>query len=113
MAAFDAKTGRPLWHFDVTGPGWEGAFRGATPDGVPMQRDLAAERAAAADHGDAWKYGGGSIYTTPVVDAKRHLLIFGTGNPSPQMADASRPGDNLYTSSLVALDTRTGKLVWY
>jgi glucose dehydrogenase len=80
---------------------------------VPLQRDVAAERAAAPAHTEAWKYGGGSIYATPVVDAARHLLIFGTGNPSPQMADGSRPGDNLYTSSLVALDLRTGKLVWH
>ena len=47
----------------------------------------------------AWRYGGGSIYATPVMDTERKLLIFGTGNPSPQMADASRPGDNLHTSS--------------
>ena len=113
MAAFDAGTGRALWHFDVTGPGWEGEFRGATPDGVGLQRDLASEKKAAASHADAWRYGGGSIYATPVVDAERKLLILGTGNPSPQMADASRPGDNLYTSSLVALDLRTGKMVWH
>lgn len=113
MAAFDARTGRPVWRWQVTGPGWEGRFRAAASDGVPLHRDLPAERAAAASHRDAWKYGGGSIYATPVVDSARHLLIFGTGNPSPQMADASRPGDNLYTSSLVALDLRTGKLVWY
>ncbi|MEO7475118.1 MAG: PQQ-binding-like beta-propeller repeat protein [Gemmatimonadales bacterium] len=113
MAAFDARTGRPLWRWDVTGPGWEGRFRATTPDGVSLQRDLANERAAAAAAAGAWKYGGGSIYATPVVDAARHLLIFGTGNPSPQMADASRPGDNLYTSSLVALDLRTGRLVWH
>jgi PQQ-dependent dehydrogenase (methanol/ethanol family) len=113
MAAFDARTGRLVWRWNVTGPGWEGRYRVATPDGVPLQRDVAAERAAAPAHTEAWKYGGGSIYATPVVDAARHLLIFGTGNPSPQMADGSRPGDNLYTSSLVALDLRTGKLVWH
>ncbi|CAN5892585.1 PQQ-dependent methanol/ethanol family dehydrogenase [soil metagenome] len=113
MAAFDAATGRPRWHWDVTAPGWEGSFRAATPDGVPLGRDLARERAEAPRHADAWRYGGGSIYTTPVVDPERHLLIFGTGNPSPQMADASRPGDNLHTSSLIALDLRTGRLVWH
>lgn len=112
MAAFDARTGRVKWRFDVTAPGWEGAFRATTPDGVPLPRTLGAERAALAAHAEAWRYGGGSIYSTPVVDAARHLLIFGTGNPSPQMADASRPGDNRHTSSVVALDTRTGKLVW-
>jgi PQQ-dependent dehydrogenase (methanol/ethanol family) len=113
MAAFDVKTGRRLWRFDVTRAGWEGRYRAETPYGVPLQRDVARERAEAAAHTDAWQYGGGSIYTTPVIDAGRQLLIFGTGNPSPQMADASRPGDNLYTSSLVALDLRTGRLKWY
>ena len=113
MAAFDARTGRPVWHWDVTAAGWEGRFRSATPDGVPLQRDVAAERAAARGAAGAWKYGGGSIYATPVIDSARHLLIFGTGNPSPQMADASRPGDNLYTSSLVALDSRTGRMLWH
>jgi PQQ-dependent dehydrogenase (methanol/ethanol family) len=113
MAAFDAATGRRIWQFDVTGAGWEGRFRETTPDGVPLHRDLRAERTARQRHADAWRFGGGSIYATPAVDPARHLLIFGTGNPSPQMADASRPGDNLYTSSLVALDLRTGKLVWH
>lgn len=112
MAAFDARTGKRLWGFNVTGPGWEGEIRDSTAYGVPMHRDVGAERAAVAEHRAAWRYGGGSIYTTPVVDAARHLLIFGTGNPSPQMADASRPGDNLHTSSLVALDERTGRQVW-
>jgi PQQ-dependent dehydrogenase (methanol/ethanol family) len=113
MAAFDGRTGRRLWQFHVTGPGWEGDFRTATPDGVPLARDVGRERAEAARTRDAWRFGGGSIYSTPVVDPERNLLIFGTGNPSPQMADASRPGDNLYTSSLVALDLRTGKRVWH
>jgi PQQ-dependent dehydrogenase (methanol/ethanol family) len=113
MAAFDARTGRTVWRWDVTGPRWEGRFRTVTADGVPLGRDVPAERAAARDHAEAWRYGGGSIYATPVVDTVRGLLIFGTGNPSPQMADASRPGDNLYTSSLVALDLRTGRLVWH
>jgi glucose dehydrogenase len=113
MAAFDEATGRALWRFDVTGPGWEGEYRTNTPDGVPLHRNVARERADAPSHPDAWRYGGGSIYATPVVDAERNLLIFGTGNPSPQMADASRPGDNLYTSSLVALDLRTGRMVWH
>jgi len=113
MAAFDAENGRPVWRFDITGPGWEGEFRAATPDGVPLQRDLTAEHAAAAAQAEAWRYGGGSVYATPAIDPARRLLIFGSGNPSPQMADASRPGDNLYTSSLIALDLDSGRRVWH
>ena len=113
MAAFDAETGATLWHFDITGPGWEGPLRNSLIDGTPMQRDIVAERAALSAHADSWRFGGGSIYASPVVDAERGLLLFGTGNPSPQMADDSRPGDNLYTSSLIALDLATGALRWH
>lgn len=113
MAAFDAETGQAVWRFDITGPGWEGEFRAATPDGVPLQRDVAAERAAAGAQAEAWRYGGGSVYATPAIDPVRRVLIFGSGNPSPQMADASRPGDNLHTSSLIALDLDTGRRVWH
>lgn len=112
MAAYDARTGVRLWKWDVTGPGWEGSFRNSTGDGVPMHRDIEGEKAALSRFDDAWRYGGGSIYASPAVDRARHLLIFGTGNPSPQMADSTRPGDNLHTSSLVALDLRDGHLVW-
>lgn len=113
MAAFDAQTGRALWQFDITGPGWEGSLRNSLIDGTPMQRDINAERAALPANTAAWRHGGGSIYASAVVDAERGLLLFGTGNPSPQMADNSRPGDNLYTSSLVALDLATGALRWH
>jgi len=112
MAAFDAKTGKRLWKWEVTGPGWEGDFKNSTGDGVPMHRDIEGEKKALSEFSDAWRYGGGSIYASPAIDRERGLLIFGTGNPSPQMADDSRPGDNLHTSSLVALNLKTGKLVW-
>ena len=113
MAAFDAQSGHALWRFEITGPGWEGEYRNTLVDGTPMQRDIAAERAAAPAQAEAWRHGGGSVYATPVVDAELGLLLFGSGNPSPQMADASRPGDNLYTSSLIALDLATGRLRWH
>lgn len=113
-AAFDATTGDRLWQFDSTpSQGWEGGFRTATPDGATFERDVARERATLDQYRDAWKRGGGSAWTTPAVDPDLGLVYLGIGNPSPQMDDVTRPGDNLYTVSLVALDVETGRLRWY
>lgn len=114
LAAFDAKTGQRVWQFDTIPPhGWEGSFSATTPDGVPLNRDIPHEKASFPQYAESWRYGGGSAWTTPAIDPKLGLLYFGTGNPSPQMDDVSRPGDNLYTVSLVALDIATGKLRWH
>lgn len=113
-AAFDANSGKLVWQFDSTpSQGWEGDFVSTSPDGVPLDRDIAGERAAFGQYRDAWKRGGGSAWTTPAIDAERGVIYLGIGNPSPQMDDLTRPGDNLYTVSLVALDIETGRLKWY
>jgi glucose dehydrogenase len=113
-AAFDAKTGTRVWQFDTTPPsGWEGEFRDTTPDGEKLERDLAGERAALPKYPDAGKRGGGSAWTTPAIDVKTNTVFVGVGNPSPQMDDMTRPGDNLYTVSLVALDADTGQVKWH
>lgn len=113
-AAFDAGTGRRVWQFDSTpATGWEGEFRTTTPDGEKLDRDPAAERAALARYPDAAKRGGGSAWTTPALDVLSNTLFVGVGNPSPQMDDLTRPGDNLYTVSLVALDAGSGKVKWH
>ena len=52
------------------------------------------------------------MWNTPALDPKLGLLYFGTGNPSPQATGTGRPGDNLWSVSLVALDVKTGKLKW-
>ncbi len=113
IAAFDAETGARIWQFDTTQEGWEGAFTETTAYGVRLPRDVAAEKAAFARHRDAWKHGGGSVWHSPSVDLDLGLLYFGVGNPSPQSAGESRPGDNLYTTSLVALDLKTGRYRWH
>lgn len=114
MAAYDVNTGAMAWKFDtVPDQGWEGEFRQTTPDGVALPRNIEQEKAAATQYPDAWKFGGGSAWSTPAIDRDNGMLYFGTGNPSPQMEGSSRPGDNLYTASLVALDVRTGKLKWF
>lgn len=117
LAAFDVKSGKRLWRFDtVKSPeagGWEGEYRAETPDGLALGRDVEAERKLAEKRRDAWKHGGGSVWSTAALDEKTGHLFFGVGNPSPQMNDVGRPGDNLYTSSLVAIDVRSGEYVWH
>ncbi|HSH53436.1 MAG TPA: PQQ-binding-like beta-propeller repeat protein [Methylotenera sp.] len=114
LAAYDVNNGKRIWQFDtIPTQGWEGVFAETTSDGISLNRDIAAEKANVVNNKDAWRYGGGSAWSTPAIDTKTNTLYFGTGNPSPQMNDISRPGDNLYTVSLVALDTETGKLKWH
>lgn len=114
LAAYDIQTGKQIWQFDtIAAEGWEGDFVTDTPDGVNLPRDIAAEKAAMLEHADAWQYGGASAWSTPVIDHDTGILHFGTGNPSPQMEGSSRPGDNLYSSSLVAVDASNGGYRWH
>ncbi|HEY3300353.1 MAG TPA: PQQ-binding-like beta-propeller repeat protein [Methylophilaceae bacterium] len=114
LAAFDVNTGKRVWQFDtIPNKGWEGNFSPTTSDGISLNRDIAHEKATLSQFPDAARFGGGSAWSTPAIDPKLGLLYFGTGNPSPQMNDVSRPGDNLYTVSLVALEIATGKLRWH
>ncbi len=95
VKAFDARDGKLLWTFNtIPGPGEPGH------DTWPASSD-------------AWKRGGGTVWQTPAVDPALGLLYFSTGNPSPDFNGSVRPGDNLYTASIVALDARTGKYRWH
>jgi glucose dehydrogenase len=114
LAAYDVNNGQRIWQFDtIPAQGWEGDFTETTSDGISLNRDVSAEKANLINNKEAWRYGGGSAWSTPAIDTKTNTLFFGTGNPSPQMNDISRPGDNLYTVSLVALDTESGQLKWF
>jgi PQQ-dependent dehydrogenase (methanol/ethanol family) len=114
--AYDPVTGRRLWRFwTVPSPqegGWYGRWSRTTPDGEPLPRDIARERHDSVRYADAWKKGGASVYATPAYDPDRRLLFVATGNPS-SVAGVLPPGDNLYSTSLVALDIGTGALKWY
>ena len=113
LAAFDVETGARIWQFDTTQRAWEGNFVAKTAYGVPLPRDIAKEKHAKSANQDAWRFGGGTVWHTPALDPVLGLLYFGTGNPSPQATGDGRPGDNLYTVSLLAVDVNTGKLRWY
>jgi PQQ-dependent dehydrogenase (methanol/ethanol family) len=117
MDAYDAESGKLVWRFwTVPSPeegGWWGKWSRTTPDGDPLPRDIAQEKRDSAEYADAWKHGGGGVWNTPSYDPKLGLIYFGVGNPAPNTDASMRPGDNLYTSSIVAVDVKTGKIRWY
>ncbi|MDQ6700403.1 MAG: PQQ-dependent dehydrogenase, methanol/ethanol family [Acidobacteriota bacterium] len=93
LDAYDAKTGKRRWRFwTVPEPGQPGAD---------------------SWKGESWKTGGAPTWVTGSYDAEQNSIIWGTGNPSPDWNGDSRPGDNLYSDSAIALDADTGKLKWY
>ncbi len=90
VAAYDADTGKEVWRtYTVPEPGQPGSETWPT--------------------GDQWKTGGGSIWVPGTYDAETNVAYWGTGNGGPWMGD-QRPGDNLYTSSVLALDVKTGAI---
>lgn len=93
LDAYDAATGKRRWRF------WT----------VPAPGDTGSETWT----GEAWKTGGAPTWLTGSFDAAQNLLIWGTGNPSPDWNGDLRKGANLYSDSAIALDVDTGKLKWY
>jgi alcohol dehydrogenase (cytochrome c) len=92
IEAFDAATGKHIWTFDT----------------IPTGKQMGA---------DTWEkgsdLGGGSFWTTFSVDPGKGLLYASIGNPAPDFNGALRPGDNLFTNAVVALQARTGKIAWW
>jgi alcohol dehydrogenase (cytochrome c) len=95
VAALDVETGEELWRWYV----------------VPEPGSPGSE--TWKDDHNAWKTGGGGIWQTGSYDPETNLYIVGTGNPYPAYDAEFRPGDNLYTDSVVALDVDSGELAWY
>jgi alcohol dehydrogenase (cytochrome c) len=91
--AYDSATGERLWRFHT----------------IPAPGDPGSETWA----GDDWQTGGGSTWLTGTFDPALNLLYWTVGNPSPDWNGDVRPGDNLYSCSLIALDPDTGELQWH
>jgi PQQ-dependent dehydrogenase (methanol/ethanol family) len=114
VTAYAQSDGHQLWRwYSTDAEHWKGNFSPTTPDGVDLHRDIATEKATFAQHADAWKIGGGATWMTPAVDTTRNTIYVCTGNPAPDLLGAVRPGDDLYTDSIVAIDASTGKIKWY
>ena len=111
VRAYDAKTGKLIWNFDTSPETSVGVWAKTDATGRDMHRDIEAEKAQLAKAGDPYKTVGGGVWQNPSVDLKTNRIYFVVGNPSPDLDGAIRPGDNLYTESLVSVDLDTGKYV--
>lgn len=126
VTAYDALTGKQVWRwysipaprgdptFDAAAPnGWWGTWTPTTPEGTNLNRDIAKEKADSAKNADAWTRGGGGVWMTPAHDPETNTIYVAVGNPSPDLDGSIRPGDNLYTDAVVAIDATNGKTKWY
>jgi alcohol dehydrogenase (cytochrome c) len=95
VKAYDAKDGHLIWTFyTIPGPGEFGH------DTWPKDND-------------AWKFGGATVWQTPAVDSELGLIYFTTGNPGPDFNGKIRRGDNLFATSMVAIEAKTGHYRWH
>jgi alcohol dehydrogenase (cytochrome c) len=95
VKAFDAATGELRWTFyTIPGPGEPG-------------------HETWPDFNDTWQYGGAAVWQTPAVDPELDLIYFSTGNPGPDLNGSVRPGDNLFSVSIVAVEAHTGEYRWH
>ena len=93
IAAFNPETGQEVWrHWTIPAPGEPGS------ESWP---------------GQAYRLGGGTTWMPGTYDPETHTLFWGTGNPAPDFLGDTRPGDDLYTDCVLALDPDTGKLKWH
>ena len=93
VAAYDAETGKEAWRFwTIPAPG---------------------EFGSSSWPGDAWKHGGATTWMPGTYDPELNTVYWGTSNPAPDFDGDPRPGDDLYTDCLLALDADTGRLKWY
>jgi len=110
VKAYNAADGKLIWTFHtIPAKGQEGVWATHDATGRDMLRNISKEKAALKKAGDFWKRLGGGVWQNPAIDRELNMVYFVAGNPSPDLDGSIRPGDNLYTNSLVAVDLDTGK----
>lgn len=93
VAAYDPETGKEVWRYwTIPGPG---------------------EFGSSSWPGESYKLGGGTTWMPGTFDPELNTIFWGTSNPAPDFDGGPRPGDDLYTDCLLALDPDNGKLKWY
>ncbi|WP_409525517.1 PQQ-dependent methanol/ethanol family dehydrogenase [Nitrincola sp. MINF-07-Sa-05] len=107
VEAYDAMTGNLVW----TRPTLEGHMGYIWKDGEKVEMGISGGEAGQTWPGDLWKTGGAATWLGGTYDPDTNLLFFGAGNPAPWNSHM-RPGDNLYSSSRLALNPDTGEIVW-
>ena len=95
IGAFKLSDGEQLWRFNII-----------PHDGEPGADTWGPDP-------EARKHAGGALWTPQSFDSEKGILYVAGGNPAPDFWDDARPGANLYTNSMIALDAKTGKLLWY
>jgi PQQ-dependent dehydrogenase (methanol/ethanol family) len=111
VRAYDAETGKLVWNFHTIPENSVGVWATHDATGKDMLRDIAAEKEALKKLGDPYKTLGGGVWQNPAVDLKTKRIYFVVGNPSPDLDGSIRPGDNLYTDSIVSVNLDTGEYV--
>ena len=95
LAAYNVETGEEVWkQYNIPAPGEPGSETWGGDN-------------------NAWETGGGGMYVTGSYDPEKNLTYWGAGNPVPMFDPSYRPGDNLYTNSVLARNPDTGALDWY
>ena len=108
IEAYDPKNGELLW----TRPTVEGHMGYVYKDGKKVENGISGGEAGKSWPGDLWKTGGAAPWLGGLYDPETNLLLFGTGNPAPWNSHL-RPGDNLYSSSRLALNPDDGTIKWH
>ena len=115
VRAYSVENGKETWTAYTTfADRWFGTWAEKTWEGdFSLNRNIAQEKGDSAKFADAWQRGGGGVWMNAAFDAASNQLFVASGNPSPDLYGGVRPGDNLCTDCILAIDANSGNINWY